>query len=143
MKKELGKPKILLDTKPLIRFFAGEEGWDAVKRLLLRIEAGQVEAVISVVTLTEIYYKYLRENRPELAKTRTDQLRWALYLKKLPVMEDTALKAGEFKGKYGVPIADALIAATAYLDGSTIISDDPDFKRIIEVETETEKEFLS
>jgi predicted nucleic acid-binding protein len=136
------KPKILLDTKPLIKLFSGEEGWDTVQKILTRVEAGEIEASISVVTLTEIYYKYLQEKRSDLAKTRIEELRYAIYLKKLGIDDDVAVKAGEFKGKYDVPIADAFIAAAAYFDGSVIISDDADFKRISEVKTFTEKEFI-
>lgn len=36
MKKEF-KPKILLDTKPLIKLFAQEEGWGAVQKILVKI----------------------------------------------------------------------------------------------------------
>lgn len=139
----LNKPKIVLDTKPLIKLFAQEEGWDAVQKILAKVEAEEVEAAISVVTLTEVYYKYLQEKRPDLAKTRTDTLRYAIYLKKLEIGEDVAVKAGEFKGKYNVSVADAFIAASAYLEGSIVISDDADFKRIPEVETLTENEFIS
>lgn len=143
MKSESTKPNILLDTNPLIKLFAQEAGWDAVQKILVKIESGEVEAAISVVTLTEIYYKYLQEKRPDLAETRTTDLRHAIYLKKLEIGEEAAVKAGAFKGKYKVPIADALIAASAYLEGLTIISDDPDFKKIPEVKALTEKEFLS
>jgi predicted nucleic acid-binding protein len=62
-------------------------------------------------------------------------------VKKLEIGEEVAVKAGEFKGKYNVSIADAFIAASAYLEGSTIISDNADFKRILEVKVLTEKEF--
>lgn len=34
MKIESNKPKIVLDTKPLIKLFALEEGWDAVQKNL-------------------------------------------------------------------------------------------------------------
>ena len=61
MMSELGKAKIVLDTKPLIKLFAQEEGWDAVQKILSRVEAGDLEAALSVVTLTEIYYKYMKE----------------------------------------------------------------------------------
>ena len=140
MKKESAKHKIILDTKPIIKLFAQEEGWDKIQKILAKIENGELKAAISVITLTEIYYKYLQEKRPDLAKARTDILRYAIYLKKLEVKEETAVKAGEFKGKYDIPIADALIAASAYLEDSTIISDDPDFKKIKEVKTLTETE---
>ena len=143
MKKESAKLKIVLDTKPLIKLFAQEEGWEAVQKILYKIEDGTVEAAISVVTLTEIYYKYLQEKRPDLAKTRTEDLKNAIYLRKLGIEEEVAVKAGEFKGRYNIPIADAFIAASAYMEKFIIISDDADYKRISEAKVLTEKEFIS
>jgi predicted nucleic acid-binding protein len=143
LKNESSKPKIVLDTKPLIKLFAQEEGWDAVQKILSRVEAGDLEAAISVVTLTEIYYKYMKEKRADLAEARTNQFRYAVYLKKLLIDEEVAVKAGDFKGKYNIPIADAFIAATAYFEEATIISDDPDFEKIPEIKTLTEKQFVT
>ncbi|MBS7611015.1 PIN domain-containing protein [Candidatus Bathyarchaeota archaeon] len=140
MRSSLKKLRVLLDTKPLIKLFAQEEGWREVKSILSCIEADQLEAGISVVTLTEIYYKYLQEQRPDLAKTRIEQLRYALYLEKIEISQDIAVKAGEFKGKYHVSIADAFIAASAYSQNAIVISDDPDFKKIPEVNVLTEIE---
>lgn len=94
-----------------------------------------------MVTLTETYYKYIWERRPDLAARRVQELRYAVYLKKLEVDEEVAVKAGEFKGKYNVSIADSFIAATAYFKGATVISDDPDYRRIPEIKTLTEREF--
>jgi predicted nucleic acid-binding protein len=141
--REPEKLRILLDTKPLIKFFAKEEGWETILRILAEIEEERIEAAISVVTLTEIYYKYLQEKRPDLAKTRTEEIKHAAYIRKLDVNQETAVTAGEFKGKYGIPIADAYIAAAAYAEGLTIISDDPDFNKITEVKNQTEKEFAT
>jgi predicted nucleic acid-binding protein len=132
-----------LDTKPLIKLFAKEEGWETVQKILSKVEAEEIEATMSVVTLTEIYYKYLQEKRADLAKIRTEELRYAVYIRKLGINEEVAIKAGEFKGKYNVSIADAFIAAAAYFEGSIIISDDADFKRIAEIKALTEKEFIS
>ena len=140
MKSALGKLKVLLDTKPLIKLFAQEEGWESVRDILAKVEGDQLEAGISIVTLTEIYYKYAQEGRPDLAIARTEQIRYATYLKKFVIDEDVAVKAGEFKGKYHLPIADAFIAASAHLKGAILISDDPDFKKIQEIETLTETE---
>ena len=134
------KFKIVLDTKPLIKLFAQEEGWEAVQEILSRVESGELEAGISVITLTEIYYKYWQEERPDLAMARTEQLRYAVYLKKLGIDEEAAVKAGEWKGKYKVSIADAFIAASAHSEGAVVVSDDPDFKRIPEIKALTETE---
>ena len=143
MRRESARPKVILDTMPLVKLFAQEEGWEDVQKILVKIESEEIEAAISVVTLTEIYYKYVQENRPDLAESRITSLRYAVYLRKLGIGEEVAVKAGEFKGKYGVPIADALIAASAYLEDAIVISDDPDFKKISEIQTLTENEFLS
>jgi predicted nucleic acid-binding protein len=143
LKKDSNKPRILLDTKPLIKLFAKEKGWETIQKILVRIEDKEIDASISVVTLTEIYYKYMHEKNAELANTRVNDLRNAIYLKKLETTEETAVKAGEFKGKYQVPIADAFIAAAAHSYGAIIISDDPDFKKIKEINTLTEEEFYS
>jgi len=142
LKNESSKPRVVLDTKPLIKLFAREEGWETVQKILAKVEDGEIEATISVVTLTEIYYKYLQEKRPDLARIRTEELRYAIYLKKLEIDEEVAVKAGEFKGKYNVSIADAFIAAAAYFEGSTVISDEADFKRIPEIKALSEREFI-
>lgn len=140
MRSASKKVKVLLDTKPLIKLFAEEEGWEKVKEILSRIEAGELEAGISVVTLTEVHYKYLQEQRPDLAETRTEQLKYALYLKKFAIDEEVAIKAGEFKGKYRVSIADAFIAASAFCEDAAVVSDDPDFQKIPDIEVLTETE---
>lgn len=134
------KLEVVLDTKPLIKLFAEEKGGEIVKEIVSRIEAGEVEAGISVVTLTEIYCKYLQEERLDLAVARTEQLKHALYLKKLGINEEIATRAGEFKGKYNVSVTDAFIVACAYFEDAMIISDDPDFKKIPKVEVLTETE---
>jgi len=138
LKSASKKPKMVLDTKPIIKLFAQEEGWEKVAAIMSRIEAGEIDAGISVVTLTEVYYKYLREKRLDLATVRTDQLRYATYIKKLTIDDAIAVKAGEFKGKYNVPVADAYIAASAHSWNAILISDDLDFKKIKEIETLTE-----
>jgi hypothetical protein len=88
LKNESKKPKIVLDTKPLIKLFAQEEGWDAVQKILSRVEAGDIEAAISVVTLTEIHYKYMKEKRADLAEIRMKQLRYALRSKNKKVRSE-------------------------------------------------------
>jgi len=140
---ESDKPRIVLDTKPLIKLFAKEEGWQAVQKILSGIEEGKDEAAICVVTLTEIYYKYLQEKREDLGRARVQDIRHAMNVKELEIDEETAVRAGEFKGKYGVPVADAFIAAAACLEGSIVISDDPHFRRMAEIKALTEEEFLS
>ncbi len=143
MKNDPNTPKIVFDTMPIIKLFAKEDGWDSVQRILTLVEDQRIQAAISVITLTEIYYKYVRESRIDLAEIRTQQLRYSQAVKKLEVNQEIALKAGELKGKYNIPIADAFIAATAHKNKSIVLSDDEDFKKITEIKTLNETEFVS
>jgi Predicted nucleic acid-binding protein, contains PIN domain len=127
----------------LIKLFAKEQGWEAVQGILQRIENGEIDAAISVITLAEIYYKYLHEKRPDLAQARVEALKYASYLKKIGVDEKIAVKAGDFKGKYSIPIGDSLIAAAAFYSDAIILTDDADFKKIREINVQSEQEFLS
>jgi len=99
LKRESARVKVILDAKPIIKLFAQEEGWEKIWKVLAKIGDGEIEGAISVVTLTEIYYKYLREGGLDLAKARIDILRYAIYLKKIMIGVEAAVKAGEFKGK--------------------------------------------
>ncbi len=142
MIKESKKYSLLIDTEPLIKLFSKEKGWEAVQKILLRIESGEIEASISVITLTEINNKYLHEKREDLAKTRIEALKYATYIKKICVDEKIAVKAGEFKGKYRIPIADSLISASAFYINAIVISNDADFKKITEIQVIDEADFF-
>lgn len=136
-------PGIVLDTKPLIKLFAKEEGWKSVRRILTAVEEGTLRAGVCVVTLTEIYYTYLREGREDLGQERVQSIRHGLRIDTLGIDEEIASKAGEFKGEHAVPVADAFTAAAAFLEGSIVVSDDAHFRRITQVEVLTEEEFVS
>jgi len=53
---------------------------NSVQKILSNIEAGRIEGAISVVT--EIYYRYLEEKIPDLAKTRLKSFLLLLYILK-------------------------------------------------------------
>ncbi|MEM2106702.1 MAG: PIN domain-containing protein [Candidatus Bathyarchaeia archaeon] len=112
------------------------------QKIAFKIESDEIDAGIRVVTFTEIYSKYLQENSPDLAGTRIEELRNAIYLRKYEVDEEVAIKAGEFKGTYNISIAEAFIGATVYIEKSAVVSDDEDFREISEIETLTESEFI-
>jgi predicted nucleic acid-binding protein len=126
-----------------MKLFAKEPGWELVQKILLRIENGEIEAGISVVTLTEVYYRYIHEKRIDLAKSRVEELKYTTYLKKFEIDEKIAIKAGEFKGNYSIPIADSLISSTAFYNDFTVLSNDSDFVKVKEIRVETEREFIS
>ena len=63
-----------------------------------------------------------------MAEKRVEQIRLS-DLKVVSIDEKVALKAGEFKIK-PIPIADALIAASAYSIGAKVVTDDEHFEKL-------------
>lgn len=118
--------RIVLDTKPLIKFFKGEPGGQHVQRILRSVESGRIQGFVSAITLTELQYLYSRIDQ-KLAEERVEQVRSALQV--VPIEANVAIEAGRIKSRAPVPIADAMIAATAILLNALLISDDPDFER--------------
>ncbi len=122
----------MFDTKALLAFFNNEDGADEVERLLSEVDSGNADGYISAVTLTEVFYLYSREKGRKFAEKRVEQLRLS-NLKIVPISEDVAVKAGEYKIK-GIPIADAIIGASAWFVNAKVVTDDEHFEEIGEVE---------
>ncbi|MHA1505869.1 MAG: PIN domain-containing protein [Candidatus Asgardarchaeia archaeon] len=118
--------RYLLDTKALVAFFNDEDGADFVERILKDVDEGKVEGFVSSITLTEIYYLYSRRMGRDIAKKRVEQIIFS-NLRIVAIDEKVALKAGEYKIR-AIPIADALIAASACSIGAKIVTDDKHFE---------------
>jgi len=136
--------KIVIDTYPLVAFFKNESGADDVQKILAKIERKEVNAFISTLTLAEIFYILSRYATVEFAATVLKYVK--INLKRAPVTDSIAEKGGEYKWKYaknrGMPLADAIIAATAFKEKAVLITDEEHFKEIKEIDTKTPKEFL-
>lgn len=122
------KMNYLLDTEALIAFFNNEEGADKVESILREIDENKAEGFISAITLTELYYLYSRRIGERVAKERIAQLKRS-NLQVVPITEDIALKAGEYKIQT-IPIADALIAACAHFIEAPVVTNDEHFEKV-------------
>lgn len=120
--------KYILDTKALIAFFNNENGAEKVEKILKEIDENKAEGFVSAITLTEIYYLYSRERGEDFAKRKIEQIKLS-NLKMVVINDEIAIKAGEYKIK-AIPIADALIAASAYFVGAKVVTDDEHFEKL-------------
>jgi len=92
----------------------------AVEGLLDQVVDGSLEAYISVVNLTELYY-ILHRYSPEAAEEKTRNLR-AFGVKVVPILDDGLWKlAAEIKSGHPMSLADAYAAATAQATGSKLV----------------------
>ncbi|KPV64723.1 MAG: tRNA(fMet)-specific endonuclease VapC [Candidatus Bathyarchaeota archaeon BA2] len=136
--------KVVLDTYPLIVLLKNEPGAEDVQRILYKIERREIDGLISSLTLSEIFYILARYMNTEFAATVLKYIK--INLDWASVSDEIAEKGGEFKFKYtkdkGLPLADAIIAATAFKEKATLISGEEHFKKIEEIKVKTPQEFL-
>ncbi len=122
-------PPFLLDTSALFAHCLEEPGCETVESILEQFPG---EVRISVMTWFEFQVR-LEEVHPD-AKDRQEILACyaALLDTPLPVTKEMAIAACDLRRGTGrrLPNADALIAATAKVQGATLVHRDPHFSAI-------------
>ena len=105
---------LLFDTDVLIDYLRGHENAASV------IEANHSEAFLSALTVAELF-QGVRDGKERLKLTRTLSA-----FNILPVTQEIAERGGlfsrDFRKSHGCGLADCLIAATADLQGLTLIT---------------------
>ena len=129
--------KAVLDTYPLMIFFKGEKGAEDVQKVLDRVERGEIEGLVSTLTLSEVFYILARFRGVDFAETVLKYIE--VNLRRIAVSEGIARKGGEFKFRYGrgLPLADAIIAATAAEEKAALISGEEHFGGMKEIEVKS------
>ena len=123
----------LLDTRFYFSFYSPENkeiaNWS--KELVRKISRGEIHVSSSVVTIVELYNTMGRTLGRDAIKIRVASIK-ASNVEILSVTEQIAHLAGEITLNYpNVPLADAIIAATAFIHTkSTVITDDEHFKQM-------------
>lgn len=131
----------LLDTYALVGFFRKEKSADIVGKMIRSAESGEEKTIISSISVSELYYIISRYQSQKAANDVLDSIKTSR-IETVPVDEEIARKGGEFKFAYskgrpkGMPIADAVIAATAFIRGAVLVSSSEHFDKISEIKVE-------
>jgi len=91
------------------------------------------ERKVSAVTIHETYKIVLENEGRDLAELRCSTIERDFDV--VDMSYDIAVQSAELRSKYRIPLADSVIAATAQRYGCPVITDDPHFEKIKEVET--------
>lgn len=106
--------KYLIDTNILIDHLRGDSN---ATELLQRIEEGSAQAAVSVITEYELLASTkLKES--EIVKINS----LLELIPRLAITSQTVRIAAKFHRDYGTDLADALIAATAFLAKATLVT---------------------
>lgn len=130
MKYQNGEDKnYVLDSSSFLTFFENEEGAEIVQELLERAKKEEVAIFVCYVTFIEVFYITFREQGEEEARRRV-ALMGRLAITRVESSGELGLIAGRLKATHRLSFADAWIAATALLYGSTLVHKDPEFEQL-------------
>jgi predicted nucleic acid-binding protein len=88
---------------------------------------------VSTIVIHEVYNLSLSKEGRDVAKLRAMSMNEEFQL--IPVDDQIAQVSAELRHKYRLSMGDSIIAATASDLRAVLISDDPHFKQIKEIET--------
>jgi predicted nucleic acid-binding protein len=88
---------------------------------------------ISSIVIHEIYLLSLKKEGRETAKLRRDYIEKAFRI--VEVDSELGSSSAELRHKYGISLADSLIASTSRLVGAPCVTDDPHLASVKDIKT--------
>jgi len=121
---------ILFDAHAILRWTQKERGYQKVKNLLIACRDQSATSYMNQINLGEVYYKTIRAVGIDRAKEFLENFF------RLPVqiiLPDSELiwSASEIKASHSISYADCFAAATALRLKATILTGDPEFKKLV------------
>ena len=117
--------RLLFDTHAFLAYLNREKGSEIIKNLMDAIQSGESEGFVATITLTELAYIYSRRADTATATLRVMQIRHSK-LHIIPLTAEIAVHAGTLK-QPKIPVADAIIAASALSVNASVVTNDPHF----------------
>ena len=117
---------ILVDSFGWIEYLAEGQLAERYEEYLTNL----AEVITPTIVLYGVYKKLRRERREEEALLVVAQM---MKTKIVPLSEEIALLAAELSLKHNLPMADAIVHATAMKEACPVVTSDPHFKGLEDV----------
>ena len=123
------KGPFIFDSHALLKFFQKEKGHEKVTQLLEETRKTGEAKYINAINLGEIIYSTKREfgDQKKLeVLANIERLNFTI----LPVPNNLIFQAAEYKAQYALSYADCFALASAMESKATLVTGDPEFKKI-------------
>jgi len=117
---------ILVDSFGWIEYLAGGQLAERYEEYLGNL----AEVITPTIVLYEVYRKLRRERKEEETLLVVAQI---MKTRMVPLTEEIALSAAEISLKHTLPMADAIVYATAMREACLVVTSDPHFKGLEDV----------
>lgn len=125
----MAKESYIFDSHSLIKYFQKEEGFEKVIKLLKHIKKHKLDKYINAINLGEVIYITKREfgDQKKLeVLANIERLNFTI----IPITNNLIHKAAEYKADYAISYADCFVLASAIEHHATIVTGDPEFKKV-------------
>lgn len=120
---------ILFDSFAILKYYQDEIGAEKVENLLRSSQRDRLTAFMSEINLGEVYYLTIRRIGLEPAKENLERL-LHLPIKIISPSSELIMRAAEIKAESAISYADCFAVATAEQLSASIITGDPEFKKV-------------
>lgn len=120
---------LFFDSHAFLKFFQKESGHEQVARLLDQARRSKASRLLSAMNLGEIIYSTKRtfgDQKKVEVLGHIERIGFTV----LPVTNSLILQAAEFKAEYSISFADCFALATALEHKATIVTGDPEFRKV-------------
>lgn len=125
-----GLNSFVLDSFALIGFLENENFASRIEMLLNQARQGKIFVYLHAIHLGEVYYITLREQGQDIADLAFARIK-AFPVRYVDIIDDELLrKTAWLKANYSISYADAFAAAMAIIDKSSLLTGDPEFKKL-------------
>ena len=120
----------VLDSFALIGYLENETFSDKVEKLLKQARQGKIRIYLHAIHLGEVYYITLRERGQDLADLAYARIK-AFPLRYIDIIDEKLLRtAAKLKANYPISYADSFAASLAIIHNSSLLTGDPQFKKL-------------
>ena len=112
-----------------MKYYQDETGADKVEKLLRSAQRGLLTAFMSEINLGEVYYLTIRRTGLEPVREYLERL-LNLPIKIISPSSELIMRAAEIKVQYAISYADCFATATEEKLSASIITGDPEFKKV-------------
>jgi uncharacterized protein with PIN domain len=122
-------PLFVLDTHAILAFILDEPGAAVVQEKLSAAREGECRILVSAMSIGEVCY--MIERRKGLAGVDASlALLEALSIQVVGVDLPAILSAARIKARHPITLGDSFVTALALDEGATVLTGDPEFKRV-------------
>lgn len=122
--------KRLFDSYALLAYLNKEPGFEMVRNILNIAQNSGQFILMNEINVGETFYILFRERGQKKSEYFLDTILNSLPIVMIPNSFQHVIEAARIKAEYTISFADCFAIATACREGASVITGDPEFKKV-------------